>query len=53
MKPGNRYSHSNTAVPIPAMETLIDERETLEIYEPLSFVKGVFNFISERTGGFL
>lgn len=27
MMPGNRYSHLNTTVPNPAMETLKDERE--------------------------
>ncbi|TEB07369.1 hypothetical protein Psch_00920 [Pelotomaculum schinkii] len=29
MKPGNRYFVKNTAVPIPAMETLRDEREIM------------------------
>ena len=41
MKPGNRYSHVNITVPIPAMETLTDERGNKFIY-PLSFERGFF-----------
>jgi hypothetical protein len=42
MKPGNRYSHSNTTVPIPAMETLIDERGSKVFYPLSSYERGFF-----------